>query len=719
MSFRIRIIVLCTSISCFETVLEDTKEETGMMNLEIKVLENGCYMQGEQFLLLDAAAVFSHVDELLMLPQAMKWIGDACFELAALSVLKDGEDKPELRSYLNVRLRVAADAKDALGAAVKSASAQVQAWLSSIGADYQKVRFNDESMFSRMPVSGYKFIEKDKKWRAGGFTSVLRPVGKEYTVDIGLIADALSRNPNSGVSLQIMPGEWSMEEKEILEHNARGERVSEDTLRDTINGGIVCFVCAAWGNGAQAIINSVIGRHDSGLAGSLISQYGSMTAIRLVCDPWELHKRSTGRSRFGNILTMQELRRCFACKEERSDKLPVKDGVASADIAGVADMLLCRINKSMAQTIGSAAQRITDDISRTIRVSSAETGNQIKKEGKAIAAEMADLAQKQTGELNRTISVVSEQLEDQKKAFDNTALAVEKQSASLESIAGSMQQVREWQKQLIKQIEEMEIFAGEQINEFKEAIGRMDGNGATAVADVVRTVRQDMQTPLSQEALEFIGLSSETELGGLTMRQLSALRIVMAGLADTWLMDDQLRASVDIANPPSGVRQPDEEDLLKGVDVYILILGFLYEQIVRSIYHNKVFIRYIEFADPDYADLLKAGRKKNPELSVYDYCYTYYTSSKPQQTYYWDRGKMVRNFARGIRIGGRQYGEDYWLRMLDNMFTTRTARNTQHEGVRASGACRMVEAMLRSKKGDFPCLLKMLLALENAEVSFV
>lgn len=415
-----------------------------MINLEQKQIFDGRYMQGMQIRVDKITPILEHMQALLLLPKAMRWMGEANFEITAMSDMRN-DGSVEINRYVSLRICVSESSKQWLQKAVREAAEHVRAWLQSISVVGELVVYDDEGMFGRMPASGYTLVVKDKRAKhyVNPFERLTLPLREGFSINPEEIAEVLCQRPCSGVTLQLSPSWWSYNEVNTLRRYAQGAGISEDRLRRTINDKVVCFTCALWGEGASAIADLLVGGHESGLQVSALQLHQEEFVRMLAVDPWTLHRRVAGASRYCGILMMAEMKSLFHCvplefaglRESLEPDEAVVREIRSLVEKKCAQMLadneewLSRAQAEMRKTVSESEMRTaqqheawmqeTKTEARKIADESAKSVlKQVQIEQDAIEKKVGDAYNRVTQELDRSKVSFAEQMQKMQRDVD-------------------------------------------------------------------------------------------------------------------------------------------------------------------------------------------------------------------------------------------------------------------------------------------------------------
>lgn len=643
-----------------------------MMNLEPRQLASGHYMQGIQLQLDDFAAVFSRLQELLLLPRAMRWLGEPSFELAAQSRLQNGGI--QLHRYLNLRLRVDASAKEVLRDGLGRAAADLQGWLRSIGVNCAVVRGDDDSLFSQMPDGGYGFIAKSAHRAGNAYEKVVLPLDRDCGVELKAVRTALCRCPGCGITLHLTPDTWRRAEKDQIERFGRGSGMPEDGWKELLSGDIAAFVCALWGSGSEMVLDTIVNSHAGGLARAADLRDERGIATLLACDPWTLNARLSGRSRFKGVLSMAEMQRLFRFDELKIDFKPAVSAPAPAE--AVMDEIRRMLdqqrrqteesfNKALSETEGRFAERVSRSEAETRSVLRSEMGSAIERSKQEILGEI----RKQTGALSRM----------------------------MEEVGLDVQELKHKQDKLQDLMENQLLLTDEQLGDFVQQLESMTGERDSLRRELLDHTVLGAEKPLSKKLLGMMGVADEQQLldGGMSEKQLTILRIAMACLEDKPIFN-------------GGDKYSDPTDY----HAYTIHLGFLYEQLMRDHYHDSLYLPYFHYCMPRGCVA--------PDLNHTDlYCY----DRGPEKLYGynsrdWSDRVMAENFSRHVEMFGTKKPSEYWNSMINRMRLVRRARNLMHNtSIDTEQAYNYVNVMVRNGQ-VYPCLIWMILNAGRAEAAF-
>ncbi len=650
-----------------------------MINLEMKQLTRGEYMQGIQLQIQGISPILEHAYELLLLPEAMKWVGDANFELAALSESEEGEIV--LRRYLNLRLRVPANAKDSLRTAVKKAASDLKSWLESVSVGYSEVRYDDDGLLARLPAAGYSFIGKAARRASGGYTATLMPLEADYSLNLPSIEAMLYKYPYSGVVLQLSPDRWRKNELSALERYASGEGIEEDVLRDTINGGIACFTCATWGNGTRAIADAIIGAYALSFAVKAVSTNGGKLVEMLACDPWCMHSKINASSRYAGVLTIKELTKAFRCVPTQIGHEKGEYPSAPAEEEAVLKLIHDAVEK-MASTVQ-------------------ETANQTIKEAKEF---MITTENKLNEKLNHSEQRTTEQLNQLQQVMQD-------HSEQISHVGASLDVLRSEQETLRQRLEQQVQLTEGQMVELLDMLNSMTNERDELKKEIVLQLTRGPEQPLSSAACSMLGIASEQvlEVEGMTENQMKILRIAMACIEGKEIMQHEIPKCTDNAY----------------YHPYVALFGFLYEQLVRTFYHDKIYVPYCnKYCNGIIVDPTES--KSDTDLVNYECGPIKQSSIVPADLMYvidaWKWEHVLPRFENGICIDGKKYGAPYWRVILKMMQQVRVIRNKIHDtDMSVNEAYIMINMMARNNRTlnrGYPCLIRWLVALNKATTDF-
>lgn len=672
-----------------------------MINLEQKQIFDGRYMQGMQIRVDKITPILEHMQALLLLPKAMRWMGEANFEITAMSDMKN-DGSVEINRYVSLRIRVSESSKQGLQKAVREAAEHVRAWLRSISVAGEVVVYDDEGMFGRMPASGYTLVVKDKraKHHVNPFERLTLPLREGFGINPEEIAEVLCQRPCSGVTLQLSPNRWSYNEVNTLRRYAQGAGISEDRLRRTIDDEIACFTCALWGEGASAIADLLVGRHESGLQVSALQLHQEELVRMLTVDPWTLHRRVVGASRYCGIVMMAEMKSLFHC-------VPL-------EIAGLRETLepdeavvreiRSLVEKKCAQMLADNEERLSRaqaEMRKTVSESEMRTAQQheawmqeTKTEARKIADESAKNVLKQ---VQREQDAMEKKVGD---AYDRVTQELDRSKVSFAEQMRKMQRdvdaVRTQQQNMYDYLKSSALLTDEQLRELTNAINSLSAEKEDLQKELLVNTACDAEKPLPESALALLDVSSEDELltEGLTGKQLAILRIGMNGLNGKPIMTRTTPAAED-AND---------------YHAYVMFVGFLYEQLMRGVYHDKIYAPY--YCSVMHSDTLPMVQET--ELRYYEQGPDKDGSCRMDD---WSRETQAARFEICVKVDGRTCSRRYWMNMLTKMELARKTRNKIHAlEMDKEDAYRMINAMLRTQTE--PCLLRELLAVGRSTVDF-
>ena len=699
-----------------------------MMNLEARQLDNGSYMQGVQLEVDKIIPVMERLQEMLLLPKAMQWLGEPNFELAAFSRVHEG--KVEIRNFLNLRIRVPEGAQRALNHGVNVAAGHLGSWLQSIGVAGKWVRYDDEGMLGQMPATGYDFIGKGGSRSSGGFSRMLMPLREDFSISVQSISECLLRYPFSGITFQISADEWQAKERNALNRYAAGERIPAEKLRETLEDGIVCFSCAAWGTGKEALVNAVTGGYASGLTKLISRDEGERTARLLAADPWQIHQIKTGASRYAGILTQTELKRLFHCVPmtirrggQVFEPSAVDTEAILAEIRGVIDEKMAQVVKASGEQAQKAAEisvekakgEMQEEMSRAQKHTEEKLAGQIGQTRQILQEDMKAQAEQNRREILDEVhrgteamwTEMAEKIETGVgRAADEIRGQVSRQineqtdilSEMLSKVYQDMDELREDQKRLRSLLEEHALLTEEQLRELIAMLGRLEAEHSELKKELLVRAARGAEEPLSQKALEALGVKAEAELmqGGIEQRHLMILRIAMNCIEDKPIIN-------------AGRPQDDREYY----HPYIVFFGFLYEQLIRTYYHNNVYIPYCRYVLPEGDSRIQALRT---DLIHYERG-PFGVENIGHNPDDWKWETMANRFAQWISVNGHTMYVEQWGSIFQRMYRVRTIRNKIHEmSVSAEEAYEMVRIMVRSDA--IPCLTRQILMMGQAKADF-
>lgn len=681
-----------------------------MMKLEQKQLSNGSYMQRVQIRVGEITPILAHAQELFLLPRAMKWMGEISYELAAYSEIQP-DGRVGVRKFLNLRIRVPASAKSELKQVTLDITDHIRGWMSSISVESDVAHYDDESLLVNLAASGYTFIVKDKNRGSNPYYRLLLPLSDSYSVDPQDVAVLLYQYPYSGVTLQLFTDQWAKNEVSALNRFAASARIDSARHDDVMDGGIVCFVCATWGEGASALERLLVGVHGSGLKSSALRLTSEESIRMLPLDPWQMHKRLTGASRYSGILTMSEMKRLFKCMpihiaDERGSFAPAID---------VNDMIT-RLQELIGQGLSQMQHRSEEMmqsaqawLAQEVRASEARTeerlvdfqdkarqeANQIIRQRECtmleIMVEGQDALKQQVGqEIQRAVD----------ELYDTVTKEMHEHANQLVGMLGSVQmdvgQLQQTQDKLRTRLEKEALLTERQLDELTKVLDAMSSERDDLKRELLVNTACGVEKPLSESALELLGISSEQTLidEGMTDKQLSILRIGINGID---------------GKPVMNKLQPVDGDNID-YQPYVIFFGFLYEQLMRGVYHNKIYAPY-------YCAVMGANR--SPDLrSTQLYCYEKGPETEQGYSFVdWKHDTLAQRLADCVIIDGKTYSQPYWESMFIKMSISRRIRNKIHSlELDRNDAYKMVNALLR---GDsYPCLVRMILAANRVRVDF-
>lgn len=672
-----------------------------MINLEQKQIFDGRYMQGMQIRVDKITPILEHIQALLLLPKAMRWLGETNFEITAMSDMKK-DGSVEIDRYVSLRICVSESSKQGLQKTVREAAEHMRAWLQSISVASEAVMYDDEGTFGRMPASGYTLVVKDKRanHHANPFERLTLPLREKFSINLEEIAEVLCQRPCSGVTLQLSPNRWSHNEVNTLKRYAQGAGIPADRLRRTIDDDIFCFICALWGDGASAMADLLVGRHESGLQVSAFQLHKEELVRMLAVDPWTLHRRIVGNSRYCGILMMAEMKRLFHCvpleiAERREQFEP--DEAMVREIRSLVEkkceqMLadneerLSRAQAEMRKTVSESEMRTarqhevwmqeTKTEARKIADESAKCVlEQVQREQDAIEKKVGDAYNRVTQEIDRSKISFAEQMQRMQKDVDD---------------------VRTLQQNMYDYLKNSALLTDEQLKELTNAVNSLSAEREDLQRKLIVNTACDAEKPLPESALALLDVSSEDELlmEGLTGKQLAILRIGMNGLNGKPIMTQSTPVAED-AND---------------YHAYVMFVGFLYEQLMRGVYHDKIYAPY--YCSVMHSDTLPAVQET--ELRYYEQGPDKDGSCRMGD---WSWETQAARFEICVKVDGRTYSQRYWMNMLTKMELARKTRNKIHAlDMDKEDAYRMVNAMLRTQTE--PCLLRELLAVGRSTVDF-
>jgi len=261
-----------------------------MRNLEFKISKSGVMTMGYQFRLLEPELVFRgqlclFLDEIRKSSTA----GRIAIELAAASVEDGG--KPAVVYGLNFRV-FAADSPENLYRLYHLAYHDVCAAFAKSGIAWKKARFDDEGTVGVMPVRGYSYLAKTCRLGNQG-VFYADQIGEDSVLELLRLHAVLTANPDSGVSLQLIPTMMTTQELQaaegIPESAAKAANVYLTLKRE--KSCLYAFTFAVWGLAAEELTECVFvssGGSLSEVTGFVreTSDYDDVTI-----DPWNLHRR--------------------------------------------------------------------------------------------------------------------------------------------------------------------------------------------------------------------------------------------------------------------------------------------------------------------------------------------------------------------------------------------------------------------------------------------
>lgn len=700
-----------------------------MMNLEMKQLSRGEYMQGIQLKVQNISTILEHAYELMLLPEAMHWIGNVCFELAAMSELQDG--RIALRRYLNLRMRVPANSKDGLRSAIDAAALNLKSWLQSVSVSCSEVHCDDEGMLIRMPPLGYTFVGKAPRRSSDGYTAVRMPLDGQCAINLPDIEALLYRYPMSGITLQLMPDRWKAMEVSALERFAAGGGVPREELRETLSNGIVCFNFAMWGNGAREISDLVIATCGGKAAPKPVRSNDGRVAELLACDPWLMHGKINASNRYAGVLTAKELNQIFSCVPIRieigTENQPsalaneeILQGMIHDTVERMTQLMretadqtkketqniLLTAEKKLSDEIVNSEQRTTEHLTRLTQ----EVQDQTQKQVEEIRCQFEDRIQaEQEATQDRIHRAVNETFETVTGELRRSTQSLQEQIAN---VGTGLDLLRRDQERLEHLLQNQLMLSEQQLTELNDLLNAMTGERDTLKRELLLHIARDPEHPLSENACALLGIASEQELvdEGMTERQLNILRIAMACIEGKEIMNSERAVSGD-----STYYHP-----------YIIFFGFLYEQMARYFYHNLVYVPYCNryccgiLADP-------TGRPNDVKLANYEYGpidrrTIDLTAEEKQARDAWEPGLVVSRLSCGIRFGQKKYGEPVWREILGMMQKVRKIRNKIHDlEMSTDDAYEMVNLMVRNNRSTmrgYPCLIRWFVRLGQTTAHF-
>lgn len=676
------------------------------MNLETKQLTQGEYMQGVQMQVQRLSPILKHVNELLLLPETMKWGGEASFELTALSEIEN--HKIVIRKFLSLRIRVSAETRSVLSAVVEEAKECLKGWLLSVSANYQEVCCDDDGAFIRMPPCGYTFLVKKSRRAVGGYTAAIMPLDEHFSADLSNIEALLCKYPFSGILFQLSPDRWNVNEIEVLQRFAVGEHVPDGEVQDVLGNGIACFNCAVWGDGSRALSNAIMAESMGTLAVKRVRTNGHMVAELLACDPWYMHSKIHSASRYAGILTAKELNRVFQCKliqagQTKEDVLAGQSGERM-----LLELLHDSVKRVASDMIADSERRTTEQLQ--------QLSQDLIGRSERLERDMIDCSESAKRKEAEIRSDFREEIQASEKAtrekIDQAAKATRALKDQLVNVDAGMNSLREDYERISKAVEKSMLVTENEKDELLSVLQYMAIERNELKKELLFHIAHDPEQPLSKNACKLLEIESEEALvkAGMPERQVKVLRIAMSCIEGKEIMESEVASEMDATY----------------YHPYITFFGFLYEQMVRGFYHDKIYVPYCN----RYCGgiLMDPGKSQaSPDLS----CYENGPISRGMQCYSdsqriianeWQRWKVVQRFSDGISIANERYEEDFWREMLNMMKQARSIRNMIHDAqMSTKDAYAMINVMVRnhrSENGKYPCLVRWLTSLSQATTDF-
>lgn len=264
-----------------------------MRNLEYKETKNGIMTMGYQYRLLKPELVF-HGQLRLFLDEISKSEAAGCLavELAATAEM----------SCINVRVHTK-DSPQTLYRLRKIACDDVCRAFEKAGIAWKKARFDDEGTVGAMPVRGYSYLTRTCRYHIGNenencfFYAPMLEGDNSFNME--QIRHILTANPDSGISLQLIPAVLSREEtmvlrtqKEMFKTNEAESAAAKACLKlwESRNS-LFAFTLAIWGSGAAELGDCIAAASEEQLTEVSESIRGVTEYDDVTIDPWHLNRR--------------------------------------------------------------------------------------------------------------------------------------------------------------------------------------------------------------------------------------------------------------------------------------------------------------------------------------------------------------------------------------------------------------------------------------------